>query len=157
MKRAVFVLALVCVVLCLPVLAQSPEVKDFVAVGASWNQYAQPPISGAALYAHQINGGTYSFSLVDIISKSVTPFTTTTSISTGVAQHVRDIGKAHVFVTTTVGVASGGENVGYAWTGGGAVVFPLGRGWALMPNVRVLKSSLTDLQLSYGLAVGFGK
>jgi hypothetical protein len=93
-----------------------------------------------------------------VISKSVKPFTVTTSITTGVAQHIKTVGIARIFLLTTAGVAAGGDNVGYSWTAGGAVAIPIGKkGWAVVPMVRVIKSSLTDFQGIYGVNVGWGK
>lgn len=158
MKRIVLTLSAICV-LALPLMAQTPDLpqKEFVSIGASWNQYSAPQISGTLLYAHQISGGTYSFNLIDVISKSVKPFVVTTSISTGIAQCLRNIGPAKVFAVSTVGVAAGGENVGYSWTAGGCVVIPMKKGWSLMPHVRVIKSSLSDFQGIWGLSIGWGR
>jgi hypothetical protein len=143
---------------CLPAFAQDPALpQDFVAAGVAWNQYAAPQISGNLLYARQISNGTYSFTMIDVISKSIQPFTVATSISTGVGQHIRTIGRARVFLVTTVGIMAGGTDVGYSWTGGGAVAIGLGKGWNLVPSVRVLKGSLTDFQYIGGLAIGWGK
>ena len=146
----------------LPALAQTvperPLPENFVAAGMAWNQYANPQVSGTLLYAKKANdSGTYSFSMVDVISKSEGQFSTATSISTGFAQHVLDFGKVRVFAVTTVGVLAGGDNIGYSWTGGGCFTVGLGKGWSLMPSVRVLKSSLTDFQPVIGVAIGFGK
>jgi hypothetical protein len=144
----------------LPLMAQTaPEVmpKDYVAAGMSWNQYSAPEINGNLLYAHKITDqNTYSFTFMDVISKSWKPFTATTAVSTGVAQHVRTIGPARCFLVTTVGVAAGGDNVGYVWTGGGAFAIPIGKSFTMLPNVRVLKSSLSDFQYIAGIMIGFG-
>jgi hypothetical protein len=146
-------------VLCASVVncsAQGPA--QFVAAGANFNQYSAPQISGSLLYAHRVAGDTFSFSLVDITSKTVRPFTVQTAISTGVAQHLVDVGRGHVYAVTTVGLAAGAENVGGAWTGGGAVIVPLGaRGWAVIFSARTLKTSLAGWQGMYGLGVGWGK
>jgi hypothetical protein len=132
--------------------------NDYVAAGVSWNQYASPQINGNLLYGKKLtDANTYSFSFVDVVSKSLKPFTVTTAISSGLAQYLKTIGPARCFVVTTVGVAAGGDNVGYVWTGGGAFAIPIGRGFSLMPNVRVLKSSLSEWQGIYGLMIGFGK
>ena len=114
-------------------------------------------IRGTLLYAHRLSeGGTYSVTVVDVLSKSITPFETSVGISTGLAQHVRDIGPGRVFVVTTVRTLAGGENVGYLWTGGGGFAVGIGRGFSAMPILRVIKSSLTDFQASYGLVIGWG-
>jgi len=141
----------------IPAVCQEVMPTDYVAAGLSWNQYAAPQINGNLLYAHKItDANTYSFSFVDVISKCRRPFTVTTAVSTGLAQHIRTIGPARVFLVTTVGVAAGGDNVGYIWTGGGAVAFPIGKSFTILPNVRVLKSSLSDVQYIGGIMIGFG-
>jgi hypothetical protein len=151
-------LLLLCVIcaICGSAFAQAPS--QFVAAGVSWNQYAAPQISGSLLYAHRVAGNTFSFSLVDITSKSVRPFTVQTSISTGLGQHMLDVGRGQVYAVTTVGLAAGAENVGGAWTGGGAVVVPVGkRGLAVMFSARTLKTSLAGWQGMYTGWIGWGK
>lgn len=138
--------------------AQQAALVDLVAAGANWNQYNSPQISGSVLYARLISGRTYSFNLVDITSKALKPFTVQTSIATGVGQHILDMGPAHVYAVTAFGVAAGGTNVGGSFTAGGCAVIPIKHsGWAIVPNVRVLKSSLNDVQAIYGIGVGWGR
>jgi hypothetical protein len=151
-----------------PLYSQTAEpVRDLVAAGASWNQYTQPQVSGNLMYAHQVSGGTFSFSLVDITAKTVTDvgsdgkpvtrFATMTSVSTGLAQYLKSIGPARIYVVSTVGVSAGGESVGGTWTAGGAAVIPIGsKGWCLMPNLRVLKSTVSEFQGIFGIAIGWG-
>jgi hypothetical protein len=154
MKRQLFIVCFLFYV-C-PCLAQLPS--DYVAAGVAWNQYSAPQIAGTLLYAHQLQAGLFSFNLVDVTSKTVKPFTVQTAISTGLAQHVRDIGPGRLFVTTTAGLAAGGENVGWAWSAGGAVAIPINKhGWTLLGSARVLKASIGDFQAIYGLAIGWGK
>lgn len=140
-----------------PVMARADEAENFIAGGIAFNQYSVPQISGALLYAQRIGEGLYSYSLVDVVSKTVRPFVATTSITTGLAQHVRSIGKIRVYISGTGGVAAGGENLGFSWSAGGAAVVPLGGGWKLLPGVRVIKSSITDFQGVYSLMIGWGK
>lgn len=144
--------------------AQTPEVKDFVAGGLTWNQYATPQINGNFFYMKNVAGGTYSFTMFDVFSKTIKPFTVATSISTGAGQHVKDIGKVEIYALTTVGVVAGGTSVdenggavGASWTGGVLGMIHLKKGWCLVPSVRFIKSSFTDFQGAYGLAVGWGQ
>jgi len=145
--------------LCVPCMAQEKGYENFVAAGASWNQYASPQIAGSLLYAKRLGAddSTYSFNYVDLISKNTEQFSTATSITAGIAQKLLVLGKAKVYGTTGVGIMAGGENIGYSWTAGGAVAIPLGKGFQVLPNVRVIKSSLTDFQAIYGLMIGWGK
>jgi len=161
MMKRIALLCLILTFLSAPAWGQAQSPKDadqFVAAGVSLNQYAAPQISGMLLYAKRLaDTGTYSFSLVDVISKSVKPFNAATSITTGIAQKLFMVGPARVFAVTTIGTIVGGDEIGYSWTGGGAVAIPLGKGWNLMPSVRVLTSGVTSRQMIYGLAVGWGK
>lgn len=145
----------VCVLmLACPVFA----VDDFVAAGVSWNQYAAPQISGNLLYAHRLKDQVYTFNFVDLVSKSYQPFTVATSITTGVGAKILEMGPAKVFATTGVGVLAGDKDVGYSWTSGWAATIPIGKkGWAVMPNVRVIKSSLTEIQWIGGVMIGWGR
>ena len=131
--------------------------SDFFGMGMSWNPYSAPEVTGNALYAHLITAGTYSFTLMDITSKQVRPFVPMATFTSGIAQHVRDLGPAKIFWVGTVGVSAGGNNVGWTWTTGGAVSFALGKGWVVMPCVRVLKSSVSEFQGVAGLIFGWGK
>lgn len=133
--------------------------ENFVAAGVSWNQYAAPQISGNLLYARRLTDtdSTYSWTFVDVLSKSINPFSTSTSLTTGIGQKLLVIGPAKIYGTTGVGIMAGGTNVGYSWSAGGAAFFGIGKGWAVAPTVRVIKSSLTDFQGIYGILIGWGK
>jgi len=128
-------------------------------MGGSFNQYAEPSISGNLLYAQRLglDDSTYNFNFVDIVSKNEDEFKVSTSVTFGVAQKMLTFGRAKVYVTTGVGFLAGDENLGYSWTGGGAVAIPLGHGFQVLPNIRFLKSSLTDFQGVFGLMIGWGK
>jgi hypothetical protein len=123
----------------------------------SWNPYSAPEITGNGLYAHKLTEGTYSFTLLDVTSKTIRPFVPLTTFTSGIAQHVRDFGPAKIFWVGTVGISYGGDNVGWTYTSGGAVVFGLGKGRSIMPNVRVLKSSVSAFQCVAGVLFGWGK
>ncbi len=140
----------------LPLFAQETP-DQFAALGLSWNQYAAPQISGNLLYAKRIGYQTYSFNFVDVISTSIRPFKTATSITTGLGQRLFVIGKLGVWATTGVGILAGGEEASYSWTSGGAVSIPIGRGFSIMPNVRFIKNNVTQLQWIGGVLFGWGK
>jgi len=140
-----------------PAQVQFSLPTDFVAAGANYNQYAAPQVSGLLVYAHQIAPGTYSFSAVDLTSKSVRPFVLQTATTTGLARHIRDMGPARVFAVGTAGLAAGGENLGGAFSAGGAAVFPLRAGWCAIISARVIDTSIADRQYAVGLAIGWGK
>ena len=143
---------------CAPLLAQEPF-KDLFAAGGSWNTQGSPQVNGMTLYAHQLGTGLYSFTLTDITPVQLRPrVVITTNMTTGLAQHLRNFAFARIYVLATAGVGAGGENVGFAYSAGGAAVIPLGKsGLCLLPNIRVLKNTLSEFQGIYGLALGFGQ
>lgn len=161
-RTIVCILALLSVFLALPVFAQEPVVgpENFIGFGVSYNQYVEKgqQISGNLLYARRATADRlYSFTFVDVVSKESKEFSTATSITEGIGLRTASIGKVGIYATTGVGVMAGYKDVGYSWTGGMALGIPLGKGWAVMPNVRFLKSSLTDYQYIGGIMIGFGK
>lgn len=137
--------------------------KDLVAGGVAYNPQGAPQVTGTALYAKQISQGLYSFNLIDItpVYDSMARLgvkTLTMNATSGLAQHLRDIGPARVYIVATAGLGSSSEATGFAYSAGGAAVIPIGaRGWCLMPNLRVLKNTQTDFQAIYGVAVGWGR
>jgi hypothetical protein len=157
--RFLLIASAILLLLCPLLQAQDQGPAQYVAAGVALNQYAAPQISGTLLYAKQVTAvNTYSFTLVDVISKSLQPFEAATSISSGVAQQILKLEGIRIFATTTVGMIAGGEDIGWSWTGGGAAAIPLGKsGFSLLPSVRFLASGLTERQMIYGLAIGFGK
>lgn len=151
------------------VFAQAPleERQDVFGAGGSYNSSptAVPSVAGTIMYAHRVSAGLYSFTLVDIFATpnpntaaGASTFVITTAPTTGLAQHTRDIGKVKLYVLGTVGAAAGGSNVGWAYSAGGAAYIGLGKGWCLIPNIRMLKSSLSgEFQGIFGIMFGWGK
>jgi hypothetical protein len=141
-----------------PARAQEPPIQNIVGGGVYFDQFSTPQIGGNLFYAQalSVTQGTYSFTLIDFTSKTVKPFTLMTTTSTGILQHMRDFGPVRIYGVGTIGVSAGGSNAGLAYTGGGVAVIPLGRNWFLLPNLRILKSAVSEFQGVYGLAVGFG-
>lgn len=144
------------------------ELQNIYGVGASWNNSAQPPVAGTLFYGHRLNdSGTYGFSILDVLTNTVKPFTVTTNIGAGVAQKVATIAKLPIFMPTTAGISFNGQNVGWEWNGGAATLFPINKlvkkassDWYLMPTVRFLKSSVsngTGYQLIFGSEICWGK
>jgi hypothetical protein len=155
-----FILAALAVlgVFALPVIAQDNLPADFVAAGVSFNQYGTPQISGTGLYAYRLTGAdTYSFSLVDIFPNSFRPFRVTNAYTTGVGQRVRAINGVPIFAVGSIGAATAADNTGWAWTAGGLAAIPIGRGFSILPNLRILKSSVSEYQYAVGVMVGWGK
>jgi len=134
---------------------------NLYAAGASFNQGAKPSVAGNFLYAHAIGDGTYAFSDIDVLPNTLRPFTVTTNIGGGIAQKLFTIGKYSVYVPTTAGVSINGNNTGWNWSTGGMVPVKITKsGWYLLPNARVIKSSVsngTGFQLIAGFDIGWGK
>ena len=161
------IILLVLMVMPATLKAQTPtqtstQPQNFYALGASFNPGANPKIAGNFLYGHLVNdgSGTYLFSDVDLLPNTLQPFTVTTNIGAGIAQKVASFGKYEVWVPSAAGVSINGGNTGWQWNGGAAVTIPFKTNWFLLPNVRFLKSSVsngTGYQLIAGVDIGFGK
>lgn len=141
-----------------PDVAADPLPANFGALGVSY----QPggTVAGTGLYARLLTGGTYAFSVVDAVPQMAQkPYYVTTSFGVGIAQKLVTITVGRVaipiFVPTTAGVSYSGGATGWNWTTGGLAVIPLGHAtsWRLLPNVRVLKSSVSNGD-GYGVVIG---
>ena len=142
-----------------PMPAQA-EVGDFVGAGLAWNQLAAPQINGNLFYAHPIldEQGLYSFNLIDITSQTLRPFKVMTSITTGLAQRIRTIGAVKVYGLVTGGVSAGGQNIGGTYSMGGSGIVPIGKkGWCVMVSAQVMKTTISEFQGIYGVAIGWGQ
>jgi hypothetical protein len=141
--------------------AQSAGPDNFYGAGLSYNAGASPAIAGTGLYAHKIaDSGTYAFTVVDALPTTLRPFVVNTNFSVGVAQKVASFGSVPIFVPTAAGVSYNGANTGWAWSTGGMAVIKLKHDIAIMPNVRLVKSSVsngTGYQPVVGVLFGWGK
>lgn len=145
---------------------------------ASFNQDAQPQLSGGVTFAKRIAGATYSFSAVHItnIYREEAPQTLPnpswfdrlpryrleTSTETGIAQHLFRFGRAEVFAMATAGPvfaeSATGTKLGAALNGGGFAQAPLGRGWTVGPVLRFGRTTTTgEWRWSVGLLAGWGE
>lgn len=142
--------------------APASGVSNLYVAGGSFSPGASPAFAGTALYAHSINAsGTYAFTLIDVLPNTFKPFTVNTNVGIGIGQKIATIAGLPVFIPTAAGISWNGSNTGWAWTTGAAVPFQLKKSnWYLMPNVRVLKSSVsggTGYQPILGLLFGWGQ
>lgn len=139
--------------------AQHP--LNMYAAGVSYNVGASPAIAGTGLYARRIaDEGTYSFSVMDILPNAEDPGTVTTNIATGLAQKVFSIGAVPVYIPAAGGVSINGSNTGWAWTTGALASIRIRDNFRLMPNVRVVKSSVANgdgYRPVLGILVGWGQ
>lgn len=145
--KNLFLLAVVVCFFAVGALAQSDSLpSNIYAAGISFNNDASPRIAGTGLYSRLLSdgSGTYAFTVVDALPASRNPFTVNTNFSFGVAQKVFAIGKTPVFVPTAAGVSYNGTNTGWAWSTGALVPIKLKGNWRLFPNVRIVKSSVSN-------------
>jgi hypothetical protein len=141
--RKIAVLFVFLVIAAVAMFAQDPT--NIYAAGVSYNTSGSPSIAGTALYAHSLAGtGTYAFTLVDALPASVKPFTVTTNIGGGIAQKLFAIGKVPIYIPTAAGVSFTGTNTGWMWSTGALASIKLKNNWRIMPNVRVVKSSVSS-------------
>lgn len=137
------------------------QASNLYAAGVSFNSSGSPSIAGTGLYAHLLsdNSGTYAFTVVDALPASRKPFTVTSSFGAGIAQKVFSIGKVPIFIPTSAGVSYNGTNTGWAWSTGALASIRVKNNWRIMPNVRIVKSSVsngTGYQPVIGILFGYG-
>lgn len=143
--------------------APAPQVSNVYAGGVSWNSTATPAVAGTVIYAHAVDAsGTFAFTAIDAIPTSTKPFTVTTNVGVGVAQHVFSIGKIPIYIPTTAGISWSGSNTGWAWSTGGLASIKLGKktSWHIFPMVRVVRSNVSSgsgFQPIVGVAFGWAK
>ena len=143
-----------------PPPAQTTDLTNIYAAGISYNNGGKPQLSGSGLWAHKVaDTGTYAFTVVDVVTVSKKPFTVSTNFGLGVAQKVFTIGKVPVFVPTSAGVSYTGGNTGWAWSTGALASIPFKGQYRIMPNVRLIKSSVdtNGYQPVIGVMFGWGQ
>lgn len=164
MKR--FILVLMALLASFGSVVMAQDVANLYMAGVSYNTGGTPAVAGSALYAHQINtSGTYAFSMFDALPTTYKPFVVTTNIGAGIAQRVATVAGVSIFMPTSAGISFSGTNTGWSWSTGVGAPFKLhantdGSSWYVMPNVRVLKSSVaggTGYQPIFGALIGWGK
>ena len=127
--------------------------SNIYAGGVSYNPGASPAIAGTGLYARQLIGGTYAFTVVDALPITIQPFTVNTNVGIGLAQRVATIGGIPIYVPTSAGISFNGANTGWSWSTGGLAWIRVKGNWAVAPHVRLLKSSVSN-NAGYGVIVG---
>jgi len=160
MNNTIFFLAAV-ISLAVCGSAQTAAPVNIYAAGVSYNPSATPVVAGTGLYARKVgDSGTYAFSAVDVLPTTVKPLVVTTQFSAGVAQRILTIGGVAIYVPTSAGISTNGTNTGWAWTAGAMGVVSVKDKWKIMPNVRVVKSSVsngTGYQVIVGALFGFAE
>ena len=145
-------------------LPTAPVPSNVYAVGISGNYAATPPIAGTALYARNLDPksglSTYAITVFDAVPTSYSPFTVSTNVGVGVAQDIHKFGNATVWMPTSAGISWTGQNTGFEWNGGVAVTIPFHKNLYLIPNVRFLKSNVSNgsgYQVIEGFLFGWGQ
>lgn len=137
--------------------APTTTTTDYYGLGVSYNNGATPSIAGTGMWAHSLNTvGTFAFTVVDILPNTIKPLTVTSNIGTGIAQKLFTTGKVSYFMSTTAGISISGSNTGWDYTAGGMAIIPVSTKFSIAPDVRVLKSSVsngTGYQLIPGVMV----
>lgn len=130
--------------------------------GVSFNNAASPKLAGTGLYARLVNDGTgtYAFSVFDALPTSYKPFTVTSNVGAGVAQHLFNIGKIPLYAPVSTGISWTGSNTGWMWNGGVMAAVKVKNNWHVYPNVRFLRSNVSNgsgYQVTAGVLIGFQK
>lgn len=155
-------LTLIALVLALALACPAQTVStNIYAGGISYNHGADHAIAGTGLYARLVAGtGTFGFTVVDVLPSTLKPFTVTTNFSAGMAQKVVTIGNVTVYIPTAAGISYTGSATGWAWSTGALASVPIKGAWRAMPNVRMVKSSVsggTGYQVIGGVLIGWGQ
>jgi hypothetical protein len=134
-----------------------PLPQNFAVAFVALNQYSTPQINGGASYARLIStsNALYSFTSYDVTSVKPKPFTVQTSTRTGIAAVIRQYGPLVIVGLGDAGVAAAANNLGGAFSGGGLAIYRLKNGFAITGGMRILKTSLNDVQHIY--EIGFGR
>lgn len=141
--RLLLILCLLALVALLAMPAAAQESSNIYAAGISTNPASSSVVGGFGLYAHQVTGGTYAVSLFDVAPLAVKPFNVSFQASEGVAQKLFTIRNVPVYSLAAVGVGAQGQNVGFAWTGGGAAIASV-KGHRILFGLRFTKQAASN-------------
>ena len=120
--------------------------------GVSWQRGASPAVAGTGLYARQVSGGSWAFTVLDALPGG--GGLVSTSVSVGLAQRLFGVGRVAVFVPTAAGIGWSGANLGWNWSTGAMVVVRAGR-WRVCPALRTFKGSVAGAyRVGVGVLVG---
>lgn len=162
-RAASFLLMAALSVFSLAAQAPDPLPESYATAGLFYNSYTTPHITGFGAYAKKVADSTYSYTVIDVTSRSLKNFKPETSTTSGIAQHLKDFNGVGVFGIVTAGVATAagingtGADVGFSGSGGFLLVKPLKNGWSVNLPVRIIASTLGPPQYVLGVGVGWGK
>lgn len=134
------------------------EDKYIAAGGATIDPESSPNVSASFIYAKETSQDNWLGTLVDVTYKSLTPqLTLGTAVTPVYARRVTNIGDVPIFTVGGVGAMMGGDNLGYSLTGGLIASIRVKKSnWRIMPNFRILKSSIAPNRYIGGVMMGFG-
>jgi hypothetical protein len=155
MKKLIMILAFT---LSLAAQTSTPApAGEIYAGGVSYSPNAQQPLAVTGLAAHGLSdANTFAFVVADALPTNTKPLTISSNIGTGIAQKVATISGVSIYIPTAAGVSWTGKNTGWQWSSGAMAPIPL-KGFLIMPNVRFLKSSVSngsDYQVIFGIMFG---
>ena len=147
--------------LALSLSASAQTLQNFAAIGPSFCPACDQRLAATGLYARPLveKIGFYSFTVVDAVPTSTRPIEVTLNFSSGVAQRLTTIRGVGLYVPLAAGYSQTGESKGWSWTTGGLASIKLKGSCYLMPNARVVKSSVTNnsgYQFIAGVLFGTG-
>ena len=142
-----------------PVALNLPS--NLYAGGVSYNVGGSPAIAGTGIYARLIaDSGTYAFTVADLLPNTQPKFTVSTNLGVGIAQKVATVANIPIYIPTAAGISFTGSNTGWAWSTGGMAVINLKNNYKIMPNIRLVKSSVSNgsgYQPILGILFGWGE
>ena len=133
-----------------PSIAYQPQY--WLAAGAGFNKYASPQANGWLTFGVRVGDASYTYTTVSMTSVNST-------LSAGYARILIEQDRFTLMALGDAGVSSGSGNVGGAFSGGGALAYDISR-WTKIPRtyavatVKVLKTSLNDVQPVFGFGIG---
>ncbi len=124
----------------------------WVFAGAGWNRAETPEGSGFLNFGANLGSGNFALTTVEMTSR-------TSSIRAGYARLLKFKDRFGLLALGDAGVISGEGSVGGAFSGGGILTYDISK-WTRVAGthavfvVRVNKSSMNDVQPTFGFGVG---
>ena len=125
-------------------------------------------MAGTLSYSHLLTaniGGTYGYTVADILPISLNPTVVATNVGVGIAQKALTIGSVNFYIPASVGPTITGSNIGWNWTWGGLADIPIKKAgvptaWGIEPNIRTLSATVNGVQGSqiiFGINIRFAQ
>ncbi len=144
-----------------PLIAQTqPQPQKFYALFSNFQTISHPELTGGAAIAIPLDSKqeNYSFTTYDVTPRLIaSKFSIQTSVRTGIATQVKDIGPCRIFALVDGGYATTGENGSGAIGGGFTAVCPMFKvpSWKILGGARIIKTADPGSPKSFQL--GFGR